>query len=782
MASATEKVDDFVKDYLLFRGCTSTLKSFENELKIDKDKALRPDKILEQLQMCISAYELSMLRDYWAFLNGRLFSRLEQRYMPSVRKLEIGLLKYYVVNATQNNRQDRVLDFFDKMTPELQHQSEFKDWFAYPFIRNPEENSNYMMYFSKGWQDTFFLSLFNFLSVIIQAMHILFSPSLLNFDIDHKRMKNLQEENELLKQQLIAVNRKPESASRSVTLDSEPIQRGANSMELVYDFSEIADEEVAVQKQQKSGRKFPFSGSPLLGKKNTNQSGQSKSESAFKNKPPGKQMTSNRSVPKGSPVSLQQRQTKSSTGMKGPSSLQTSATDNDKKTEISQSYPSKIMSANETASQSAGKDSTLSQRHKSTDDYLKERKQLLENSASKRYSESDVSSPRSTPPLHRAQTVPGDKVVPKGAKVELTQFPIPETTHGDTEKEAGCPFIMLSQEEYNEHRSAISYCRFSNTGQYVASVDIDGVVKVWSWSPQPATAATVMSKSAFLSLEWASKADRWLLLGNRSGNIRLFDVKEMKSFYEATADTSFPRIVSLCSTTVGGSFVCSATVNRARSGSSSGPTSPGLGRVGKLTVWDLRTMTQTKQLPVEPGPVAINCLSYNHNGQLLLTGAADGQIRIYDMQQHKCISQWEAHHGEIHSVQFSADETTCHSLGADEKFHQWSIHTPGQMLELPIHQGASLPFLNGSLVSNKEVPRGKLFSFDAEGQYILTCDKNKGILYRKADQPLGLANVMEIQGHKSNITTVDWSPGIDTRVCLTGAMDGKIKLTTLLPS
>ena len=32
-----------------------------------------------------------------------------------------------------------------------------------------------------------------------------------------------------------------------------------------------------------------------------------------------------------------------------------------------------------------------------------------------------------------------------------------------------------------------------------------------------------------------------LLLGNRSGNIRLFDVKEMKSFYEATADGSFPR-------------------------------------------------------------------------------------------------------------------------------------------------------------------------------------------------------------------------------------------------
>lgn len=28
-----------------------------------------------------------------------------------------------------------------------------------------------------------------------------------------------------------------------------------------------------------------------------------------------------------------------------------------------------------------------------------------------------------------------------------------------------------------EHRSAISYSKFSNTGQYIASVDVDGIVK-----------------------------------------------------------------------------------------------------------------------------------------------------------------------------------------------------------------------------------------------------------------------------------------------------------------
>ena len=40
---------------------------------------------------------------------------------------------------------------------------------------------------------------------------------------------------------------------------------------------------------------------------------------------------------------------------------------------------------------------------------------------------------------------------------------------------------------------------------------------------------------------------------------------------------------------------------------------------------------------------------------------------------------------------------------------------------------------------------------------------------------------MEVKGHKSAVTTVDWSPNIDTQMCLTGAMDGKIRVTTLLP-
>ena len=51
-----------------------------------------------------------------------------------VRKLEASLLKLYVVNTVQNNRTDKLGEFFDKMAPQLQHQPDWKDFFSGSFF------------------------------------------------------------------------------------------------------------------------------------------------------------------------------------------------------------------------------------------------------------------------------------------------------------------------------------------------------------------------------------------------------------------------------------------------------------------------------------------------------------------------------------------------------------------------------------------------------------------------------------------------------------------------
>lgn len=70
-------VDELVREYLLYRGFTSTLKAFDNDLKADKDKGFRVDKIVEQIVHYINVSDLNGLKEYWSHLNTLVFSKLE---------------------------------------------------------------------------------------------------------------------------------------------------------------------------------------------------------------------------------------------------------------------------------------------------------------------------------------------------------------------------------------------------------------------------------------------------------------------------------------------------------------------------------------------------------------------------------------------------------------------------------------------------------------------------------------------------------------------------------
>ena len=50
MAADVPMVDDVVKEYLVFRGFSSTLKSFESDLKADKDKSFRVRCVLNGVE------------------------------------------------------------------------------------------------------------------------------------------------------------------------------------------------------------------------------------------------------------------------------------------------------------------------------------------------------------------------------------------------------------------------------------------------------------------------------------------------------------------------------------------------------------------------------------------------------------------------------------------------------------------------------------------------------------------------------------------------------------
>uniref|UniRef100_A0A8C1Z2K1 WD repeat-containing protein 91 n=1 Tax=Cyprinus carpio TaxID=7962 RepID=A0A8C1Z2K1_CYPCA len=705
MASAVERTDDLVREYLIYRGFTSTLKHLDSEIKSDKDKGFRVDKIIDQLQQLIQSYDLAGLKEYWAYLDRRLFSRLEDVYRPTVNKLRTSLYRFYVIHTVQVlQNTPKTQEFFQKQALELQTQPEWRDWFALPFIPAPEQNPSFSPYFSRQWADTFLVSLHNFLSVLFQSSP---QPVLLSFDNEVQRIKTVQEENEELRQLLFA---------------------------LQVEWRQKKDEEMV-------HHKLP----PYV--QHMDRLGDTELDLVFS------QRNVNMTTPSRNFFSTFLPQTRRAPGKTAPGP---------------QSSP--------TQASLGRKDPTAAQVHQ----YLfivvfvfsvfilrfmfLEKGEMLPWSLEKK-TDSDLDAQTEALPDQTDSTNQMRVCEVGGAAVEQ-------------------PFIKLSQEEYGEHHSSIMHCRVDCSGRRVASLDVDGVVKVWAFNPIMQTKATIMSKSPLLSLEWAAKPDRLLLLGSGVGTVKLYDTDAKKNLYEMTIDDVHPRILSLACSPSGTSFVCSAAAQAAPSG----VVTEGDARVsapvsGQLLLWDTKTVKQQLQFALEPGPVAINCTAFNHNGNLLVTGAADGMIRLFDMQRYESALSWKAHDGEVYSVEFSYDENTVFSIGEDGKFVQWNIHRCGvKQSEYSLSQDAVGPFVLSGYSGYKQVqvPRGRLFAFDSEGQHVLTCSSSGGVIYRLNKADAGLESVLSLGGHKAPVVTVDWCSAMDCGTCLTASMDGKIKLSTLL--
>uniref|UniRef100_A0A672YU60 WD repeat-containing protein 91 n=1 Tax=Sphaeramia orbicularis TaxID=375764 RepID=A0A672YU60_9TELE len=711
MGSAVERTDEHVREYLIYRGFTSTLKHLDNDIKVDKEKGFRVDKIIDQLQQLVQNFDLLGLKEYWLYLDRRLFCRLEDVYRTTVNKLRTSLYRYYVINGNVEKTQE----FFQKQASELQGQAEWRDWFILPFVPAPELNPAFSPYFSRQWADTFLVSLHNFLSVLFQCMHILY------FDAEVQKMTSVMEENEQLRQLLFALQTDQRDQRDGDQVVHHKLPAYVQNMDRLGDTElDLVSSQRVISAATPPSRNF-FSTflpqgrrTPAKSPQVTTATGSSPSQGAVGRKePPTNQVQDDRHLP------LRRSGPGFRPGLYQPPFFQF------------RFFHLCFLILSCCCHVQAEK-----------------------------------------------------KAEPVEAEPEPADFSNSRAVaEGGGGLSAEQPFIKLSQEEYGEHHSSIMHCRVDCSGRRVASLDVDGVIKVWSFNPIMQTKATIMSKSPLLSLEWATKPDRLLLLGSGVGTVRLYDTDAKKNLYEMNIDDTHPRILSLACSPSGSSFVCSAAAPSRTGSVESVPRLP-IPVSGQLLLWDTKTVKQQLQFSLEPEPVAINCTAFNHNGNLLVTGAADGVIRLFDMQRYDSAMSWRAHDGEVYSVEFSYDENTVFSIGEDGKFVQWNIHRCGvKQSEQVLPQDATGPFVLSGYSGYKQVqvPRGRLLAFDSEGQHVLTCSGSGGLIYRLTNgEPAALESVLSLGGHKAPVVTVDWCSAVDCGTCLTASMDGKIKLSTLL--
>jgi len=262
-------LDELVKEFLLFRGFTSTVRAMDADLKAEKTSGLRVDKILETFSHLISSHDLPGLLELWRHFETKLFILLDSSKTSHVKKLETSLLKLYLVSCQQSKQQERIREFFTRLAPELAGQSEWKEWFSLPFLPNPQDSPAFSVYFSRGWQDTVMLSLNNFLVLVFQGLP---KPRLADYTKTVNRIKALRKEITQLKRRLA------EGEGYEEKLSIEPPAR----KDIMDDFFLIAQESSVMDTQSKSIKSFlkTFTGGSVGGERKKSPRSESKTRSS----------------------------------------------------------------------------------------------------------------------------------------------------------------------------------------------------------------------------------------------------------------------------------------------------------------------------------------------------------------------------------------------------------------------------------------------------------------------------------------------------------------------
>ncbi|XP_027769201.1 WD repeat-containing protein 91 homolog isoform X8 [Solanum pennellii] len=279
-------------------------------------------------------------------------------------------------------------------------------------------------------------------------------------------------------------------------------------------------------------------------------------------------------------------------------------------------------------------------------------------------------------PKHSEDIRPDDTQV-STSKISNHSGQSERNTENDAQREEEFPEVRVDfQETFLGHTSPISRCRFSATGDNVASASVDGTVRIWTYDSSAPTSrnATIYCGAEIMSLEWECKSDRLLLIGTADGGIKAWNVDAKRVVCDLSCTEAFPSVLDLKCSPVEPIFV-SAAASRW----------PGLSDIGKLgyaslTVWNMRTWKAMTVLPLGEDPPPITSVCFNHNGKLLAAAATDGMIHMFDMSAGLQITGWPAHDSAISSVMFGSDETSIFTLGIDGKIFEWSLQNQGKVL------------------------------------------------------------------------------------------------------
>ncbi|XP_076806051.1 WD repeat-containing protein 91-like [Clavelina lepadiformis] len=847
-AQGVGNMDRLIRDYLLQRGFNNTLKAFDLDIKQDKDKGFRPDKVIQYVQSMINSYDVESLRSYWNHLHEIFFSQYDKADQEKVKKIEYSLYRYYAVICIQNGKKKECGEFFEKMNTTLLGAPEWKEWFPLPFTPHPENHKYFAPFFTKQWQDTFLVSFHNFLSAVYNRAS---APELIqHFLDDQDRIELLQtmvddmqahieeitqetymymprQKRELRANYIRAMNLPGSMVPEDNVVFLPRPQKKKSPFSFAKKSSTTVDPSIPVKpiptstkisevKQSSSSKlsaKLSSSASSMsmevpklsyLPKKAKSSSAIPSSSSHDKqasspvtnltdsNLSPGEKKLSNyqmqrrelMGVNSDTPSKENEASSKDDTQSSLASSNRPSSSSLSTSAPLLPSEPTIAMSVDETSA-------SINQLSLSNSTTSTCQATLTVSSSTE--SQPSTSKPRypfipppnyeSLPPIVKlAHAMP--RIKPKPETNVLPAFQFPPSLDNPLAGTLYRSHIPLSADEYQEHHSAIIQCRFDATGDAVASCDKDGVVKVWRCEPSISTIATVMSRSPFLSLDWCKSANDLLILGTSSSLIRIYNPETKLTLQDIKSSHTYPHITQISSHPSGNMF---ATTCVARSVFSNTASTTDLSTMtaGSLQIWSLKESNASLHRVVyESADSYATCLAHDKSGLLLACGDSKGNLTLFDTRTFTpAITVQDAHNGGVYTTQFTTTEKYILTLGADGKFFAWDKRKIDDPVDLPLHKNAAGPFEISGYGGYKQVhdpSGGKLFALEPDGKHVLTCDSLTGLVYELNVEQQEMKQVLLLKSHSSPVTSVDWASSINCGHCLSGSMDGKINVATLL--
>lgn len=289
----------------------------------------------------------------------------------------------------------------------------------------------------------------------------------------------------------------------------------------------------------------------------------------------------------------------------------------------------------------------------------------------------------------------------------------------------------LTQSTFATQMTDILSITFSPDGQFLATADTNGEVRLWS--TQDGTLLKIYKRHAgwVYGLDF-SPDGRFLCSGSSDQTVKIWDVKTEKCLKTLSIHNQRVRTVAFSpngKTLASGSSDCN------------------------IQLWDIEQGYQPSQTLVGHTSYVWS-VSFSPDGKLLASGSEDRTIKIWEVTTGKCLETLQGHTSWVRTVTFSPDGSLLASGSGDHTIKLWDVHERK---------------LRKTLIGHTQRLRSVVFN--AEGTLLAS---------GAGDHTAKLWNVATgdclktLHGHSSRVSSVAFSP--DGSILASSGEDRSVKL------